>query len=330
MYGAIVVLWLGSEPELTERRADLAVWATERQRRAQPLVAAGPSYPAELAEQVEALLEEARVAPAAPETVRALQRAEAVLLEHPELPQAAWLLAERYAIEAHASAADGSGEPTLHGALRARARQLEGARAAPVGSPPLPEPLTADGRVPEPSGTRPHDRVFIDGATAAGTLAPGRHHVLWMRGELRVWAGWIELEPGRPWSLSDPTSPCSALDLVDVEVDADTPRPASGVLCQRWAIARPHPTGGIDVAECTTTHCGSWLRVSRESQRSAQALPARDDVTGGWPGWATWTLVGAGAAAAAGVVLWRAGAFDRDEPSTEFVFTGPSAPLYRF
>ena len=29
MYGAIVVLWLGSEPELTERRADLAVWATE-------------------------------------------------------------------------------------------------------------------------------------------------------------------------------------------------------------------------------------------------------------------------------------------------------------
>jgi hypothetical protein len=41
-------------------------------------------------------------------------------------------------------------------------------------------------------------------------------------------------------------------------------------------------------------------------------------------------LVGAGALAATGLVLWQAGAFDRGDPSTEFVFTGPSASAYRF
>jgi hypothetical protein len=40
--------------------------------------------------------------------------------------------------------------------------------------------------------------------------------------------------------------------------------------------------------------------------------------------------VGAGAAATTGVVLWQAGAFERAAPSTEFVFTGPSAAAYRF
>jgi hypothetical protein len=29
-------------------------------------------------------------------------------------------------------------------------------------------------------------------------------------------------------------------------------------------------------------------------------------------------------------VLWQVGAFERDAPGTEFVFTGPSASAYRF
>ena len=49
-----------------------------------------------------------------------------------------------------------------------------------------------------------------------------------------------------------------------------------------------------------------------------------------WPSWLTWTLVGVGAGAATGLVLWQAGAFERSEPGTEFVFTGPDAAGFAF
>ncbi|HTV18265.1 MAG TPA: hypothetical protein VMG12_06330, partial [Polyangiaceae bacterium] len=117
MLGVLVVLWLGTEPELAERRADVAAWASTRHWRAEPLRPATVNDDAALVDQIEALLEEARAAAPAPGTPPALERAEALLLEHPELPQAAWLLAERFAIEAHALTAPDS-------ATVARRRQL--------------------------------------------------------------------------------------------------------------------------------------------------------------------------------------------------------------
>jgi hypothetical protein len=336
MFGAIVVLWLGSDVQLTERRADIDAWAHARQLHAELLPPGAERYDAALADEVEALLEEARTLPAAAATPDALQRAETLLLEHPELPQAAWLLAERYAIEAHALAASDDASAARRAELGGRALELEGVRAVAAGVTPWPSRAAVVPGVPAPSGARPHDRVFID-AVAVETdgapllLTPGRHHARVARGALPVWSGWITLEPGRVEPLPDPSPPCSPLDLADVDVGSSAPAPAPGVRCGRWAVARPGLRGGVDVAECAGSRCGVWQRggVVR-NEVAAGALDAVAPERDGWPSWATWSLIGASALAVTGVVLWQIGAFERDAPGTEFVFTGPSASAYRF
>src|SRR5690606_12727429 len=119
----------------------------------------------------EALLEEARAATAAPGTPSALERAEALLLEHPELPQAAWLLAERFAIEAQLPGGAGDAAAARRRELALRAQELEGARAQPAGAAPLPAaaPVSA---LTAPAGARPNDRVFVDGVARAPAGAP--------------------------------------------------------------------------------------------------------------------------------------------------------------
>jgi hypothetical protein len=339
MFGAMVVLWLGSDAQLAERRADISAWAHARQLHAELLRPSGASYDAALADDVEALLEEARTLPEAPGTPDALQRAERLLLEHPELPQAAWLLAERYAIEAHALAASDSNDDAIaarHADLGGRALDLEGVRAVAAGATPWADRATAQPRVPAPSGARPHDLVFIDAValqtdSAPMLLAPGRHHVRVARGPLPVWSGWVTLEPGHVEPLPDPAPPCSALDLADVDAGSAAPAPAPGVRCGRWFVARPSSSGGLDVAECAGSRCEPWQRAGTvRSDMAAGSLEAVAPEHDGWPGWATWSLVGAGALAVTGVVLWQVGAFERDAPGTEFVFTGPSASAYRF
>lgn len=345
MLPALVVLWLGTEPELAAHRAEVAAWAGARQARATLLRPTAPSYDGALADRIEALLEEARAATAAPGTPSALERAEALLLEHPELPQAAWLLAERFAIEAQLPGGAGDAAAARRRELALRAQELEGARAQPAGAAPLPAaaPVSA---LTAPAGARPNDRVFVDGvarapagAPAAGVggaapgdgapLAPARHHVRVTRAGLPVWSGWLRLDGPGAESFSDPTPACSALDLADVAVHDDAPAPAPGVRCPRWAAARVSPSGGLAIAECSRSRCAAWQLAGGpardEDPRAGVAAEA-----GAWPSWATWSLVGAGALVATGLVLWRAGAFERDAPATEFVFTGPSAAAYRF
>jgi hypothetical protein len=336
MFGAIVVLWLGSQPELAEQRADIAAWAHARQEHAELLRPTGPGYDAALADEIEALLEEARTLPAATGTPDALQRVEALLLAHPELPQAAWLLAECYAIEAHALAAGGDATAARRRELGSMALGLEGVRAAAVGVAPSPPDAAAPARVPAPLGPRPHDRVFIDGVPldtngASPTLAPGRHHARLTRGALPVWSGWLTLAAGRAEPLPDPAPPCSAVDLADVGAGSAAPEPAPGVRCERWAVARASLRGGVDLAECQGSRCDPWQHAgATRRDATPRALDAAEPERGAWPAWATWGLIGAGALAATGVVLWQAGAFERDVPSTEFVFTGPSAAAYHF
>lgn len=373
MLAALVVVWLGTEPELAERRTDLAAWASAHELRAEVLRPSGPGYDAELVERVEGLLEEARAATAAEPSPGPLERAEALLLEHPELPQAAWLLAERFAIEAHALDAASAARRQE---LVERARALEGARAEPVGAalpaaanaapaatapvstastapvPAGPQPSASQragearsGTAPPPSGARPRDAVFIDGvrlATSPGlgpgaavpdaaALAAGHHHIRVTRAGQLVWAGWVTLEAGRAWSFPDPSRACSALDLADVVARNGTAEPAPGVLCARWAVARPSLRGGADLAQCAGSRCGPWQHASTAPPPDARSrAPETDAEPGAWPAWATWSLIGAGTLAATGLVLWRAGAFEHDEPGTEFVFTGPSAPALRF
>jgi hypothetical protein len=335
MLDVIVVLWLGSAPPLPHQRTDIAAWAEARRLSpVAPEVAPTPSYDPKLGAQIEALLEEARsgpAAPGAPPGASAFERAEALLTAHPELPQAAWLLAERYALEAHALG-KGSAQTEQRRTLLARAQALEGGRAAPAGhEPSLSAPRSDVAAASTPAvalaGARSHDRVFIDGVVGTA-LTPGRHHVQLYRGAQRVWAGWIETEAGPV--LTDPTRACSALDLADVVGAPEGPRPAPGVLCARWLAARPAPLGGTEVAECSTSRCGRWEAPSPARATPEAAGLALTEDASAWPAWATWGLVGAGVATAAGVVLWRSGVFDRSSPETEFTFTGPSAATYRF
>lgn len=335
MFSAIIVLWLGSELELAEHRADIAVWAHARGRHAELLHPSAPSYDAALVDEIEALLEEARTLPAGPGTPDALQRAEALLLQHPELPQAAWLLAECHAIEAHALATGDDATTARRQELGRLALGLEGGRAAAAGAVALAADGDAAASVPAPRGARPHDRVFIDGVAIEPRaeprlFAPGRHHARLSRGGLPVWSGWIALEHGPGEPLADPASPCSELDLADVTAGGAAPEPAPGVRCERWAVARPSLLGGVDLADCAGSRCEPWQRAGAPRSEAPVVRDEAQAERSAWPGWATWGLLGASALAATGLVLWQVGAFERDAPGTEFVFTGPSAPALRF
>jgi len=335
MLAPLVVLWLGSAQASPAQHAQLQSWAAERGARAE--LAASPSerpYDGRLVALIETALENARAAAeSAPEE---LARAERLLLAHPELPQAAWLLAERHALAAQAHAQNRAGQSSE----LERARALEGPRAAAAGSP---EPRSAGTQqTPEALPTIPlerlavpspraHDAVFVDGLlTPARALSVGPHHVRITRGGQLVWAGWVVASADSQPHADAPTSACSGLDLADVELGAERPEPAPGVACPRWAVARPSALGGLDVSPCNGSSCAAWQHLGAGPAPAAQQPSATLGEPRGWPGWLTWALVGAGAAATTGLVLWQAGAFERTTPGTEFVFTGPSAAAYRF
>ena len=322
MLAPLLVWWLGAtQPQLDERRL-LDAWAAARGVHASVVPSGGePQYDSGAVEQIEAALENAR-AEAAPDE---LARAERLLLAHPELPQAAWLLAERHALSAH----EGEGEGPSTALDQALA--LEGARAPAAGGAAAPSTVAARGDgLPLAALSfprmRPGDEVFIDGLPLQEhELSPGRHHVRVLRGGRLAWAGWpvaaSEPEP-RP---ADPTRACGGLDFAGVEAGPEAPRPPPGILCPRWAAVRPNALGGIDVSSCNASSCATWQHLGAGPDPAAPLAEAH-----AWPGWLTWALVGAGAAATTTLVLWQAGAFERAAPTQEFVFTGPSAAAFRF
>jgi hypothetical protein len=354
MLDAMVVLWLGSTPQLAQHRADIAAWASPRQLSpVPPATPQSPGYDVNVVERIEALLEEARATSAPSAGPSAFEKVEALLWAHPELPQAAWLLAERYAIEAHALGTRAEASLELGRELERRARALEGERAEPLGLGALPAggrpdappevpatpPRPRSGAAPSASssamalaGVRAFDRVFVDGVDGAA-LEPGRHHVLVYRGNRRAWFAWVDAGATLELGARDPTTACSALDLADVADGTTAPRPAPGVLCLRWLAARPTALGGTELAECTASRCGRWQSargpLPGDRAGAVRAHPGEDSAAA-WPGWATWGLVGAGVVIATGVVLWQAGTFDRPAAATEFVFTGPSAAVLQF
>jgi hypothetical protein len=346
MLGAVVVLWLGSPAALAAHDADIAAWSAARRLSAAPPAAAAAEagYDPRLAEQIEVLLEEARAAPTPASAASAFERVESLLLAHPELPQAAWLLAERHASEAHVLASRGHDAAGAGRELLERARRLEGSRAPALGSAAWAGLSALESAAPARSavpvvGIRPLDILFVDGVRAVvRELEPGRHHVQLVRGSRRVWVGWVdtasassELGAPGPLELRDPTLACSDLDLADVSDGPEAPRVAPGIICPRWVTARPGVEGGTDMAECAASRCAAWQRGARAIRFDAPvAAPPADAEARAWPSWATWGLLGAGTAVATSIILWQSGAFERAEPTTEFVFTGPSAAAYRF
>src|SRR4051812_31189562 len=229
MLPPLVVFWLAAPagqgaPQLVEH------WAADHgYRPVAMLEAPQPAYDEALVREIETLLEEARSV--APGTVGTFERIDQLVLAHPELPQASFWLAERYALEAQHRAPDSAPDLESERELGRRATSLEGPRAAPVGAAAASPATLADRDALELVDVRAHDALLLDGSSVTGgaSVAPGRHHVQLFRAQRRVWSGWVELGSPPRLRLPDATPACSDLDLWGTERGAQGPVALPGV-----------------------------------------------------------------------------------------------------
>ena len=285
------------------------------------------AYAPDVVAQVEISLEEARNAAASLEQSRALgalERAEHLLREHPELPQSAWLMAEIFeqSAEVEESAPDGADAAN---SLRRRAAALEGPRAAPFSDRAPTLGREADAVSTQPisvEGLEPGDTLEWDGMQTQTALraAPGDHHVRVVRGGRLLWAGWLNLGASerRPRLPVPETIACSSDDVGRAHFAGGRAIAAAHARCESYVLARPHPGGGIEAALCEREQCGKvviWEHVHGASPSAASSKK---------PIWPYAIAASAGALALTGIALWRAGVFDRGEPNSRetWVFNG--------
>jgi hypothetical protein len=293
-----------------------------------------PDYSPELVSEIERLLERARTettALAEDEAALALASAERLLHDHPELPQAAWLMAERHelaALLAERTAAPGADE------LRRRARALEPERAPTFRAEP--SAATATDAAPASTfslalrGARASDRLEWDGKELAfpADVVAGEHQLRVLRGGELVWAGWVSVGPTTKTLQIDGAvpAPCSQSELGSTRSAPQRPLPPPDVRCPAWAVMRID-RGVAELALCHRAQCGLWHREPDAAARSRAGAPIVDERR--IPRWATIALAGAGAALLTSVTLWQLGAFERTEQrSARWVYQGfvPPAP----
>ena len=274
-------------------------------------------YASELVLDIEGRLDEARTLASSLDEEHALALLDAVerdLSKHPELPQAAWLLAEHHRIEADVrrDAPDSSARVKE---LTLAADVLEGPRALAFGAandapsaPPAPKNVAV-------RDLTARDSLEIDGhgGGAERLVLPGVHQVRVLRERELVFAAWQRLgtEPNVTLGVR-PIAPCSEEDL-SVEASGVTPRTHAPVACPEWFVARRMPQG-LELSRCRASACGAFL-----------PLAASAPETKPFPAWATATLVGAGAVAAGFLAVWAAGGFEHGPaapPKTVFVYGG--------
>jgi hypothetical protein len=275
------------------------------------------------AERVEALFDSAQSALGAlrpEEAGQSLKEAERILLAHPELPQAAWLLAEHHALSAQWLTPR---EPSAARALTIAAAVLEGLRVTPfregtsadIASPGHDNGQTDLGSALTPvsldvTGLSANDRLEWDAEARTSPLSTtvGQHQLRILRGERTVWASWISVGPSSPeLRVNLPrVSPCSAEDLGETLDGARGPSAAPHVACPEWAIARVG-SGELELALCRGSQCGDWHRAPIQPEPFKP--PAQALTRAGFPRWAAYAVAGVGAAAVAGAVMAEAGVF---------------------
>jgi hypothetical protein len=105
---------------------------------------------------------------------------------------------------------------------------------------------------------------------------------------------------------------CSAEDLAGVTAKGPTPQIPAGVACATFVVAR-RVGKVLEVAECRARACGTFTAL----------VPARAEARP-FPAWASIALASVAAIGATSLILWNAGAFDREQPPprTEFVYRG--------
>jgi hypothetical protein len=285
---------------------------------------------ARVGDEVERLLERVRDALAgrdADAADHALAAAESTLRAHPELPQASWLMAE---VE-RARSARFRRLPPLddEAAERAwmRAESLDGGRLPGVGergatAAPAEATITLQ---PVPAGAT----TWLDGRATTPrsgvvTTHAGVHAVVITWDDAPVWATWIEVPPGSSTvhlAVTGPP-PCSSGDLGLGRV-AGGAVDAEHVRCGAWVAALPGPRpSSVLVATCEADRCGALLEWDAPVSANWTWTPPPAHAAGGWPTWATWGLVGAGAVIATSVVLVASGALQSAPTETRFVSGG--------
>ena len=329
MGAAAVLVWMAPEPPDAAEEATLATWAGQRglsvttphDLRPPPLVVA-PG----IAEEVDALLARARDALTARDGAavdEALDAAESRLRAHAELPQAAWLMAE--VERARSTRRSRATPPDPEGALRAwaRAEALDGGRLAGLGE------LAGVSEGPPASSLNVplavSQRARLDGRPVASepiSTRAGLHDLVVTWDDVPVWAGWIEIAPGSATlEVNAPTAPpCSSGDVDRARL------PSDGVRCAAWVSATRGPDpGSVRVALCRFDRCEPLETWGAKAPAWTKETPARHP-TRGWPGWATWGLVGAGAAVVAGVSIAVVQGLGTPPTETRFVGGGLKMP----
>ena len=287
-----------------------------------------PDYSRDVVSELERLLERARTettALAEEQAAQALDQAERLLRAHPELPQAAWLMAERHQLAALLAERTQAGDAAQ---LRKRAAVLEPERAAAFGQNPDSVALSPSGEFElELRGVGAHDAVEWDGAELAfpARVEAGEHHLRVLRSGAVAWAGWVSVAPTLPVLRIEAPLPvaCSLTELGATQNGRARPLPPAGVDCPAWAALR-FERGRFELSLCRRSECGPW-RVD-----SDPILPARGPraaAATGFPLWASVALAGAGAALLTSVTLWQTGVFDREErKTTRWVYEGYVPP----
>ena len=221
-------------------------------------------------------------------TERLLARAEAVLRAHPELPQAAWLLAE-----VERGWADRFAQLAPVDLPRAElywrtANALDGGRAPGIGEPSA-APNAPSSFTLDVAGHA--DEVFMDGrpiAAGASSAVPGLHQIVAMSGGNVLFAQWAGIAPGGTVHVVLPApAPCS---------QADFAQGMPGAFCASWIRVRREQRGFV-VQSCDHATCGAELLVAP----MPATIPNGAVVPRRFPSWAAWTL-GVGGFAALGVL----------------------------
>lgn len=324
MIQELTLVWL-SGTSLSAHQAEIQAWSKTHQVVVRPAVAtASPAYDPAVAEAIEVQLERGRTAVAMQQVdAAALEQTCQQIVQHPELPQAAWLLAECHRLNAVISAQ--SLDAVAAAQRQQAAEALEGPRAPVYSAEPI--PLPAIERLPvveiESVGPRVSDRVFLDGEPMSGrTLTTiGTHHVRVLRDDALLWAGWLEVAAqGGPLIVPLTVSPCSSQDLSGATITGTRAVASGGAQCAQWLVAQPQQDGtGIDLWQCQRDRC-TGPQPWPVTQRTNSAADAGSS-------WYVWPLVGVGVALGTAAVLWQAGAFDgeTEQPERPFTITGPNA-----
>jgi hypothetical protein len=209
-----------------------------------------------------------------------------------------------------------------------RAEALDGGRLPGVGeraatAHPPQATITLE---PSPVGAT----LWLDGramglrGSGVMTTLAGVHALVVTRNDIPVWATWIEAPAGSSTAHLTVTqpAPCSSGDIglarpVGGGVDAEHVR------CAGWVAALPGARpSSVLVATCEADRCGAFLEWNAPASAGWTWTPPPQHAAGGWPTWATWGLVGAGAVIATSVVLVASGALQAAPGETHFVSGG--------